>query len=121
MANRISSELWLLGAAKTLSTMVLARKLDTTTFLNMPVTINRNAREASMWRGSARRRSCGRNSVARTIGPATRCGKNDRYTAKRISDVGLTIPRYVSMTYDSAWKVKNEMPTGSATPMIVGV
>ena len=44
-------------------------------------------------RGSRGRSSCGSNSLARTIGPATRCGKNAWKTAKRANDAGTSSPR----------------------------
>ena len=52
-----------------------------------------NARPESTRRGSRGRSSCGSSSLARTIGPATRCGKNDWKTAKRASDAGTSSPR----------------------------
>ena len=32
--------------------------------------------------------------------------------AKSRKGTGSTLPRYVSITYDSAWNVKNEIPIG---------
>ena len=42
--------------------------------------------------------SCGANSDARTIGPATRCGKNDRYVAKSSGHIGWICPAQMSIT-----------------------
>ena len=56
------------------------------------------------------------NSRARTIGPATRCGKKLRYSAKSIVLAGSSRPlrRWTSTTYEIAWKTMKLMPTGSA-------
>ncbi len=84
--------------AKVRSTMCPDRYEAITTFLNSPSTIRKAARDTSMRRGSSRRRSWGTSSVARTIGPATRCGKNASYTAKSMSRAGAIVPRYTSTT-----------------------
>src|SRR5215471_15996775 len=95
--------------------MWVARWLAITTFRNRPTMIRKNARDVSTRRGSRGDSSCGRSSLARTIGPATRCGKNAWKTAKRANDAGTSSPRYVSTTYEIAMNVKKEMPTGSVT------
>ena len=82
------------------------------------MTIRKNARPVSTRRGSRGVSSCGSSSPARTIGPATRCGKNAWNTANRISVVGTSSPRYVSTTYEIAMNVKKETPTGSVTFVI---
>ena len=51
-----------------------------------------------MLRGLRGVASCGMNSVARTIGPATRCGKKDRYTAVSMGLASGVLPRYTSTT-----------------------
>ena len=44
------------------------------------------------------------------------CGNNSRYRAACTGFFwAVAAPRYTSITYDRAWKVKNEMPMGSAT------
>ncbi len=48
-----------------------------TTFLIRPPPMRKNARVACTLRGSRGVASCGTNSLARTIGPAIRWGKND--------------------------------------------
>ena len=72
------------GAANTSSTMCAARWFAITTFRKRPVTIRKNARPVSTRRGSRGSSSCGSSSLARTIGPATRCGKNAWKTANRV-------------------------------------
>ena len=58
--------------------MFFDRNDEMTTFLARPATISHAARDASIRFGSLRSRSCGSSSDPRTIGPATRWGKNDR-------------------------------------------
>ena len=58
-----------------------------------PVKISQKARVVSTRPALRGLASCGSSSLARTIGPAIRCGKNDRYTANRMNDAGTTIPR----------------------------
>ena len=51
------------------------------------------------WRGSGTSSICGMNSLARTIGPATRWAKKVRYTAKSSSGTGrVHTPRPMSIT-----------------------
>ena len=45
------------------------------TFLNRPPTIRNTAKPSLMSLGLERRTDCSRNALARTIGPAIRCGK----------------------------------------------
>ena len=52
-----------------------------------------NARDVFTLRGSRGDSSCGSNSLARTIGPAIRCGKNAWKTAKRANDAGTSSRR----------------------------
>ncbi len=75
-----------------------ARKLATTTFLNSPAAMSQKAGPTSTLRGSGRTSSWGRNSLARTIGPATIWGKNARYTPKSSVEGGASFPRPTSMT-----------------------
>src|SRR5690349_15500929 len=95
--------------------MCVARWFAITTFRKRPVTIRTYARDTFTRRGSRGVSSWGSSSRARTIGPATRCGKNDWKTANRANDAGTSSRRYVSTTYEIAMQVENEMPTGSAT------
>ena len=60
--------------------------------------MRKKARDVSTRRGSRGPLSCGRNSEARAMGPAARCGKKATYTEKSISDAGRSVPRYTSMT-----------------------
>ena len=83
----------------------VARWFAITTFRKSPLTIRKNARETSTRRGSRGDSSCGSSSLARTIGPATRCGKNAWKTAKRANEAGTSSPRYVSTTYEIAMNV----------------
>ena len=51
------------------------------------------AREESTARGSLGEVSCGRNSRARAMGPASRYGKKAVYTAKSRVGAGVSWPR----------------------------
>ena len=68
------------GAPNTGSTIWLARNAEITIFLNSPPTIRNDARDTSIRPASRGRRIWGISSSPRTIGPAIRCGKNERYT-----------------------------------------
>jgi len=66
------------GTPKTGSTTVRARKSASTTFFTSPIATSATPAPSFTSAGSRGVESWGRNSRARTIGPATRCGKNDR-------------------------------------------
>ena len=64
-----------------------------TTFWKSPVPMRKKARPTSIRRGSRGVSSWGTSSDARTMGPATRCGKKERKTANLGRVVGCVAPR----------------------------
>ena len=62
-------------------------------FLTSPPRMSTNAREESTVCGFRGEVSCGRNSRALAMGPASRYGKNAVYTAKSSAGAGESCPR----------------------------
>ena len=78
----------------------------TTHFLKNPHSIWRQPSTAFSYENSLGRRNCGRRFDARSIGPATSCGKKAMNAKKAIgSRVGRTSRLYTSIVYESAWNV----------------
>ena len=77
-----------------------------TTFWNRPSVIRNNPQLNISRVAFCGFSHCGMKSVARTMGPATSCGKNVTYSAKSRNDrEGADRLRYTSSVYDMVWKV----------------